>query len=103
GLVTDVAGQDGTAVDEDGGKVQTGGGHEHAGQRLVAAGEGDHAVEALGVHHRLDRVADDLARDEGRPHALVTHGDAVGDGDGHELDGETAGRADSFFGALGQA
>jgi hypothetical protein len=51
GLVTGVAGKDGAAVDEDGGQVEPGRRHQHAGQRLVATGEGHHAVEALGVHH----------------------------------------------------
>ncbi len=36
----------------------------------------------------LDRVGDDLARDERGAHALVAHRDAVGDRDGHELERE---------------
>src|SRR5699024_9742419 len=38
-----------------------------------------------GHHHRLHAVGDDLAGDEGEVHALVSHGDTVGDGDGAEL------------------
>ena len=61
------------------------------GKRLVAPGERDQRVEALGVHHRLDRVGDDLAAHERRPHALVAHRDAVAHRDGGELDREAAG------------
>ena len=57
------AGQDRTGVEEHGGEVEPRGGHQHAGQRLVAAGQQHRAVEALGLHDRLDRVGDDLAAD----------------------------------------
>src|SRR5690606_35657932 len=79
-------GGDGAAVDDHARHVEAGGGHEHPGQRLVAAGEGDHGVEPLGVHDGLDRVGDDLAGHQRGPHALVAHRDAVADGDGVELD-----------------
>ena len=102
GPVPDPSREDGPAVEEDAGQVEPGRGHEHAGQRLVAPGQGDHAVEPLGVHHRLHRVGDDLAADQRGPHALVAHGDAVGDGDGHELEGEPAGLPDPVLGPLGQ-
>ena len=90
------------AVEEDRRQVEPGGGHEHAGQRLVAAGEGHQGVEPLGVHDRLDRVGDHLAADQRGPHPLVAHGDAVGDGDGDELEGEAAGVAHALLGPLGQ-
>ena len=78
-------GRDRAGVEEDAGEVEPRGGHEHAGQRLVAAGEQHGAVEALGHHDGLDAVGDDLAADEGEVHALVAHRDAVGDGDRAEL------------------
>ena len=59
--------------------------HHHAGQRLVAAGEADQRVVAVAADRQLDRVGDDVARGERGLHALVAHGDAVGDGDGGEL------------------
>ena len=79
------AGRDRAGVEEDRGEVEARGRHEHAGDRLVAAGEQHRAVEALGLHDDLDRVGDDLARDEREVHALVAHRDAVGDRDGAEL------------------
>ena len=97
------SGQDAAAVEEDRRQVEPGRGHQHARQGLVAAGEGDQGVEALGVHHRLHRVGDDLPADQRGPHALVAHGDPVGHGDGHELDREAAGVADALLGPLGQA
>ena len=55
GLALVRPGQDRPAVEEHRRQVEAGGGHEHPGQALVAAGEGDHAVEALGVHHASRR------------------------------------------------
>ena len=65
------------------------------GHRLVAAGHPDEAVEALGEHDRLDRVAADLAADERAAHALVAHRDAVGHRDRAELERHAAGLADA--------
>ena len=87
--------EDRTAVEEHGRKVEPRRGHQHPGQALVAAGKRDERVQALGVHDALDRVGDDLPRHEGTPHALVTHRDAVADGDRDELDREAAGITDA--------
>ncbi len=102
-LITPAARQDGAAVDEDGRHVETCGCHEHAGQGLVTACEGDECVEALGVHDGLDRIGDDLTTHQGRPHALVAHGDAVGDRDGDELDGIGARLTDPLLRSFGES
>ena len=94
--------QDRSAVDEDHREVEPAGGHEHPGQGLVASGEPDEGVEALGVHDRLDGVRDDLPAHEGGVHALVTHRDAVGDGNGNEFEGKPAGRSHAVLRPLGQ-
>src|SRR3546814_3598660 len=73
GLVTKPTGQDRAGVEEHRRQVEASGGHEHAGQALVAAGEGDEGVEPLGVHHGLDRVGDHLAADQRRPHRSEEH------------------------------
>jgi hypothetical protein len=39
----------------------------------------------MAAHGQLDRVGDRVAGGERGAHALVAHGDAVGDGDGGEL------------------
>jgi hypothetical protein len=49
---------------------------------LVAAADDEHAIHALAVHRRLDRVGDHFARHERVFHALGAHADPVGDG-GH--------------------
>src|SRR6185312_6799522 len=96
-------GHDRAGVDEDAGQVQARGGHQHARQRLVAAGQQDGAVDALGHHDGLDRVGDDLAGDQGEVHALMAHGDAVRDGDRAELHGEPAAGVHALLGGLRQA
>ena len=55
------------------------------------------------AHRELDRIGDDLAGDQRRLHALVTHGDAVGDGDRRELAGHAARLDHAPFGRLGLA
>jgi hypothetical protein len=94
----ELAGQDRAAVEEDRRQVHARHGHQRARQRLVAAGEADERVVAVGVHHQLDRVGDDLARHERRLHPLVAHADAVADGDRHELPRVAAGRQHALAG-----
>jgi hypothetical protein len=100
--VADPAGQGRPGVQEDGGEVEPGGGHQHARLGLVAPGEQDGAVQALGVHHALHGVRDDLAADQAGAHALVTHRDAVGHRDGAELQREPAGLVHALLRRLGQ-
>src|SRR5699024_2284844 len=76
---------DRAGVDEHAGQVQACGRHQHPRQVLVAAGQHHRAVEPLRAHHRLDAVGDQVAGDERVVHAVVPHRDAVGDGDGAEL------------------
>src|SRR5262249_929189 len=73
---------------------------EHAGHDLVAVGDADHAVEAVGLHDRLDAVGDQLAAGQGELHADVAHGDAVIDADGVEQEGDAAGLADALLDVL---
>ncbi len=102
-LALERAGQDRAAVDEDGRHVEPAHRHHHAGQRFVAAGEPDQGVVAVAADGQLDRIRDDLARRQGRFHALMAHGDAVGHGDGAELPRGAAGRRDALFRRLGLA
>ena len=100
--VPDPTREDRPGVDEHRRHVQAGGGHQHAGQRLVAAGERDHPVEALGLHDGLDGVGDDLAAHQREVHALVAHRDAVGDRDGAELQRVAAAGVHALLGRAGQ-
>ena len=89
-----LARQDRSAVEEHGRQVEPGRGHQHPGQALVATGERDQRVEALGVHDGLDGVGDDLAatrasaRMPSWPIEMPSR-----DGDRVELDREAAGGA----------
>src|SRR5690606_33337361 len=63
-------------------------GQQHARGDLVAVGDADHRVRAVGVDHVLDGVGDELARRQRVEHAAVAHGDAVVDRDRVELPGD---------------
>ena len=102
-LALEGAGQDRAAVDEDRRHVEPAHRHHHAGQRLVAAGDADQRVIGVAAHGQLDRIRDHLARRQRGLHALVAHGDAVGDGDGAELARRAAGGGDALLDRLGLA
>jgi len=59
-------------------------------------------VEGVGVGRQLDGVGDGFPGHEGRAHAGRTHGDAVRDHDGVELDGGAAPFADAVLDGFGQ-
>ena len=90
------------AVEEHRWQVEPRGGHEHPWQGLVATGERGQSVEALGVHHRLDRVGDDLPAHQRGAHPLCAHRNPVGHGDRDELDGVPTGVPHASFGTLGE-
>ncbi len=94
--VDGLAGLHRPAADEDRGDVHARRAHHHAGDDLVAVGDADDAVEAVGAEHRLDAVGDQLARGERILHADVAHGDAVIDADGVEFERNAARRANGF-------
>ena len=102
-LALEGAGQDRAAIDEDRRHVEPAHRHHHSGQRLVAAGEPDQRVVGVAAHGQLDRIGDHLARRQRGLHALVAHGDAVGDGDGAELARRAAGGGDALLHRLGLA
>ena len=95
-------GPDGAAVDEHGRPIEPRHGDRAGGHVLVAAAERDEPVEALRSDHGLDRVGDDLARDQRIAHAGRTHRDAVGDGDGVEQHGLAARGVDAALGLGGE-
>ena len=92
--------QDRAAIDEDRRHVETAHRHHHAGQGLVAAGQADQRVVAMAAHGELDAIGDDLARGQRGLHALMPHGDAVGDGDGAEFARRAVGGDDAFLHGL---
>ncbi len=92
-----VAGCDGAAIEHERWNVETAERHDRARHVLVAAGDGDQAVEEIAASDELDGVGDDFAADQRGLHALRSHGDAVGDGDGVELHRRAAGCANAFL------
>src|SRR5690606_3601499 len=82
------------AGDEDRGDVQAQGRVEHARGDLVAVGDADQGVGAVGLDHVLDAVRDQVPGGQGVQHAAVAHRDAVVDGDGVELARDAARRDD---------
>src|SRR5208337_2771983 len=74
--------------------------HEHAGHDLIAIGDADHAVEAMGLNDRLHGVGNYLAAWQRVLHTGVPHGDAVVDADGVEDERHAASRADVLLDQL---
>src|SRR5690554_2309301 len=72
------------------GDVQAHGGHKHAGGNFVAVADADHGVGLVGVDHVFYAVGDQIARGQGIQHAVVSHSDAVVDGDGVEFRSKAA-------------
>ena len=85
-LAVQAARQRRAAVHEDRRQVQAQHRHHHAGQRLVAAGEGHQRVVGMAAHHRLDAVGDDFARYQRVAHAGVVHRHRVRDRDRGEIE-----------------
>src|SRR2546422_558053 len=81
--------EDRAAIEHDARKIEPRHGHDHRGDRLVAAGDPDEGVHEVPAHDQLDGVGDGFAADERGLHALGTHRDAVRDGDRVELDHRT--------------
>ena len=96
GAVGQVAGLDRAAVDHQGRAVEPPHRDQAAGHVLVAAGDRHEAVVPLGLHHRLNRVGDEIAGRERKAHAVGAHRDAVADADRVEPHADHAGGHDTF-------
>ena len=95
-------GQRGAAVDEHRRQIESHHRHHHAGQRLVAAGEGDERVVGVAAAHGFNAVGDDLAGDERVAHAAVVHRHRIGDRDGGEVERHPPGMAHASSGIAGK-
>ena len=102
-LAAELARQDRAAIHEHRRHVEPQHRHHHARQRLVATGQGDHRVVAVAAHGELDRIGDQVAGGERRLHALVSHGNSVGHGDGGEFARRAAAAIDANLYGLGLA
>ena len=98
----ETTGVHGPAGEDQRGEVQTPGGHEHPRRHLIAIGNEDHGIQAVGGDHQFDGVGDQLPADHGHFHARVARGDAVADGDGGKFQGGPPGFRDPQFDGLGQ-
>ena len=103
GTASERARQDRAAIDEDRGHVQAAHGHHHAGKRFVTSGEADEGIVAVAANGEFDAVGDDFARRQRGLHALMPHGEAVGDGDGAEFARRALGGGDALLHGLGLA
>ncbi len=83
-----------SAGDEHGREVESQRGHQHPGRDLVAVGDADQGVGAVGLDHVFDRVGDQVAGRQRIQHPVVAHRDAVVDGDRVELPRHSAGGGD---------
>ena len=99
--VLQVAGQHGSAGDENGGDIQAGSGHQQAGHVFVAVGDHDKPVKLVGNGHGLGGVGNQVTGDKGVFHADVPHGNAVTHGDGREDHRGPAGCRDACLDRIG--
>lgn len=96
-----MAGGHGAPADHEGGDIGPEDAHEHARDDLVAVGDADNGVEAVGLDHGFHAIGDEFTTGEGEFHAGMTHGDAVADSDGVEFEGYAASLADGFLDQVG--
>jgi len=76
------AGHDTAAVDENSGNIEAGERHEATRHVLVAATDGHNSVVVHARGNHLDGISDDFAADQGVPHPLMAHHDAIRGGGG---------------------
>ena len=74
--------QDRATIDKDRGHIQAHHGHHHAWQRFITARQAHNRVIAMAAHCQFYGVGNRLARGQRAAHALVAHGDTIGDSDG---------------------
>ena len=79
------------AAHEDCRNVEAHGGHEHTRSHLVAVGDANEGVGAVGVSHVFGGVRNQVAGGKAVEHAVVAHGDTVIDRDGVHFLRDTAG------------
>ena len=86
-----LAGRHRTARSENNGNVHAKSANEHSRNDLVAVGNADHRIKAMGASNRFHRISDKLARRKRILHAGVAHRNTVAYGDSVELHGNAAG------------
>ena len=82
------------AGNEDNRNVQAQRGHQHPRGDFVAVGDTDHRIGAVGVHHILDGVGNQLAGRQRVKHAAMAHSDTIIHRNGIELFSNAAGGFD---------
>ncbi len=102
GVAFKFAGSDRTAVENQAWNIQTRQRHDAGGNGFVAANENDQGVKNVAAGDKLDGVGDHFAADQRSAHALRAHGDAVGNGNGVELERSAAGGANAVLNVHGQ-
>ena len=95
--------KNGSAVEKNAGKVESGGGHEHSGEALVTTSESGERVHTLCVHNSFHRVGNHLTAYQRCAHTFVTHRDPIRNGDSYELKRPTARILHTLFGPFSQS
>ena len=70
--------------------IQAHGGHQHSRSNLVAVRDTDHRIGLVRVHHIFHAVGYQVARRKRIQHSVMSHGDAVINGNRVELCGEAS-------------
>src|SRR5579885_1239484 len=85
------AGHNRAPIDENGRTVKIRHGHQTARHVFVATTNGNQSVKTFGPCHRLDRIGNDLAGNQGITHPQGSHRNAVRNRYGIEYDGLASG------------
>lgn len=86
----------GAAVDQNGGQIQSGCRHGHAGDDFIAGSLQRQSVVLVCLHHQFDTMGDDVAGGQDIAHAFMALGNAVAGPDDPEFHRCAAGRTDTF-------
>ena len=92
-----LSGPNRAAIDHQRRSVETTHSHDAAGHVLVASRQRDIGVVPLRLHHRLDRIGDQITRLQGKAHPRGPHRQAIAHPDGVEPQPHQAGCLDALL------
>ena len=97
GVTFKLARRNGAAVQDQARNIQPRQRHDSSRNRFVAAHENDQRVKQIAAGDQLNGIRDDFTAHQRSAHTLGAHGDAVGNGNGVELQWSSARGANALL------